>query len=81
MDDETPSGWSEADSRHFIDVGRIHIPRRDEIGEVILDLLPVEADEPFTAVEIGVGGGWLSEALLSVLIVPSDVRSSALAPG
>lgn len=64
MDDETPSGWSEADSRHFIDVGRIHIPRRDEIGEVILDLLPVEADEPFTTVEIGVGGGWLSEALL-----------------
>lgn len=61
-DSELP--WSERDSRHFIEVGRIHIPRRDEIGETILDLIPAAPDEPFTAVELGVGGGWLSAALL-----------------
>jgi len=58
-------GWSEADSRHFIEVGRIHTPARAEIGETILDLIPAETDEPFLAVELGVGGGWLSEAILT----------------
>jgi len=56
--------WSEADSRHFIARGHIHIPLRDEIGETILDLIPADTDEPFLAVELGVGGGWLSEAIL-----------------
>jgi tRNA (cmo5U34)-methyltransferase len=56
--------WSEADSRHFIEVGRIHIPSRSEIQQTILDLLPVEAAEPFLFVELGVGSGWLSEAIL-----------------
>lgn len=56
--------WSERDSQHFIERGRIHIPNRDEIGETILDLLPAERDEPFLAVELGVGAGWLCEALL-----------------
>src|SRR5947209_937635 len=56
--------WSEADSQHFIEVGRIHIPSRDEIQQTILDLLPVEAAEPFLFVELGVGSGWLSEAIL-----------------
>lgn len=56
--------WSEADSRRFIERGRIHIPARDEIQEIILDLLPAEQDEPFLAVELGIGAGWLSEAIL-----------------
>ena len=56
--------WSEDDSLHFIERGRIHIPNRDEIGETILELLPAERDEPFLAVELGVGAGWLCEALL-----------------
>jgi SAM-dependent methyltransferase len=64
MNGETSGGWTEEDSRRFIDVGRIHIPWRDEVGKTILDLLPTEPEEPFTAVEIGVGGGWLSGALL-----------------
>lgn len=58
------SGWTEAHSRRFIEVGRIHIPRRDEIERAILDLIPAEPDEAFRAVEIGVGGGWLSESIL-----------------
>ena len=58
-------GWSEADSRHFIEVGRIHTPAQAEIGETILELIPAARDEPFLAVELGVGGGWLSEAILT----------------
>ncbi len=67
MDDATNTlgiPWSEEASRHFIDRGRIHIPNRDEIGETILDLIPAERDEPFLAVELGVGAGWLCEAML-----------------
>lgn len=56
--------WGENDSRHFIEVGRVHIPSRDEIRDVILDLMPVDADEPFFAAELGVGAGWLAEAIL-----------------
>ena len=56
--------WSEADSRHFIERGQVHVPARDEIRETILELIPAEHDEPFLAVELGVGAGWLSEAIL-----------------
>ena len=60
----TDMAWSEADSRHFIERGRIHTPARDEIRETMLDLIPAEHDEPFLAVELGVGAGWLSAAIL-----------------
>ena len=56
--------WSESDSQHFIDVGEIHTPNRDEIQKTILDLIPAESDEAFTTIELGVGDGWLSAALL-----------------
>jgi len=62
--DDTAMPWSEADSRRFIERGRIHIPMRDEIQETILDLIPAERDEPLLAVELGVGSGWLCEAIL-----------------
>jgi SAM-dependent methyltransferase len=52
------------DSRDFIELGRIYTPARDEIRETILDLMPAEQDEPFLAVELGVGAGWLSAAIL-----------------
>lgn len=67
MDDDVDAlgiPWSEADSRHFIERGQIHIPARDEIGETILELIPAEREEPFLAVELGVGAGWLCEAIL-----------------
>jgi trans-aconitate methyltransferase len=56
--------WSESDSQRFIELGRVYTPDRDEIRETILDLLPAGADEAFLAVELGVGAGWLSEAIL-----------------
>jgi trans-aconitate methyltransferase len=58
------AAWSEEHSAQFIDLGRIYTPARDEIQQAILDLIPAERDEPFLAVELGVGGGWLSEAIL-----------------
>ena len=64
MSDKAGMPWSEADSDHFIEVGKIHIPSRDEIQETILDLIPADGDEPFLAVELGVGAGWLSRAIL-----------------
>jgi len=56
--------WSESDSEHFIDVGEIHTPKRDEIQRTILDLIPAESDEAFFVVELGVGDGWLGAAIL-----------------
>jgi tRNA (cmo5U34)-methyltransferase len=62
--DSSAVAWSEADSRRFIELGQIYTPARDEIRESILDLIPAARDEPFLAVELGVGGGWLSAAIL-----------------
>ncbi|MGH2558133.1 MAG: class I SAM-dependent methyltransferase, partial [Thermomicrobiales bacterium] len=58
------SQWQETDSAHFIDLGRIYTPRRDELAEAFCDIIPAVEDEAFTAVEIGTGDGWLSEAIL-----------------
>ncbi|MDB5058526.1 MAG: class SAM-dependent methyltransferase [Chloroflexi bacterium] len=56
--------WSEESSTQFIELGQIFTPARDEIRDCILDLMPAASDEPFLAVELGVGAGWLSEAIL-----------------
>ena len=47
-----------------MEFGRAIVPGREEIERTLLDLLPAEPDEPFVAVEIGTGVGWLSAALL-----------------
>lgn len=60
----TPMAWQEGDSEAFIERGRVYTPRRDEMQAALLALIPAQADEPFTVVEIGVGAGWLSEAVL-----------------
>jgi tRNA (cmo5U34)-methyltransferase len=61
---QQPVAWQESDSAHFIDLGRIYTPRRDELRDAFLDLIPAEADEAFTGVEIGTGQGWLTAAIL-----------------
>jgi tRNA (cmo5U34)-methyltransferase len=58
------SGWREEDSALFIDMGEVMTPARDEMSRAMLDVVPAGSDETFTAVEIGCGAGWLSEALL-----------------
>lgn len=63
-DEPRRPGWAETDSAHFIDLGRIYTPRRDEIAAAFCDLIPA-ADDAFTGIEIGTGEGWLSEAILT----------------
>jgi tRNA (cmo5U34)-methyltransferase len=61
---EAPEGWSEDESRVFIELGRAMVPGREEIERAILDLLPAARDETFVGVEIGTGAGWLCAAAL-----------------
>ncbi len=56
--------WSEADSEAFILRGQVFTPRRAEIARSLVDLIPAATDDAFTAAELGVGAGWLSEAVL-----------------
>ncbi|HET8522065.1 MAG TPA: methyltransferase domain-containing protein [Thermomicrobiales bacterium] len=58
------STWKESDSSHFIDLGRVYTPRRDDLAQMFLDLIPAETNDQFTGVEIGTGAGWLCEAIL-----------------
>ena len=57
-------GWTEETSRHFIDVGRIYTPRRDELAQAFVDLVPANEDEAFVGAELGTGQGWLTSAIL-----------------
>lgn len=60
----TPMPWGETDSAAFIEQGAIFTPARDEIEAALVALIPAQENEAFTAVEIGTGAGWLSEAIL-----------------
>lgn len=60
----TDRQWNESDSHTFIDRGRIYTPRRDELRDAILDLIPAETHDTFQAVELAPGAGWLSAAIL-----------------
>ncbi|MGH3087796.1 MAG: class I SAM-dependent methyltransferase [Rubrobacteraceae bacterium] len=60
----TEAGWKETDSGVFARLGEVFTPGREEIERVILDHVPAGHGEPFLAVDIGCGSGWLSEAIL-----------------
>jgi tRNA (cmo5U34)-methyltransferase len=62
-DTATP-GWDEANSRTFIELGRVYTPRRDELLTTFLDLVPFAETEAFTGVELGTGSGWLTAGIL-----------------
>lgn len=56
--------WQESDSERFIELGRVYTPRRAELADALLGLLPADAGDAFTAVELGTGAGWLADELL-----------------
>jgi tRNA (cmo5U34)-methyltransferase len=56
--------WEEEHSRHFIDLGRIYTPRRDELQQAFIDLIPGWPDEQFTVAELACGTGWLAAGIL-----------------
>jgi trans-aconitate methyltransferase len=60
----TERSWNETDSQIFIDRGKIYTPRRDELRDAFLDLIPAEPNETFQIVELAPGAGWLSASIL-----------------
>jgi tRNA (cmo5U34)-methyltransferase len=59
---DRPPGWSEADSREFIDHGRYFVPDREEQIATVLAVLPDPGDG--LLVDLCCGEGLLSRALL-----------------
>jgi tRNA (cmo5U34)-methyltransferase len=60
----TERTWNEDESKIFIDQGKIFTPRRDELRDTFLDLIPAQLDDTFQVVELAPGAGWLSAAIL-----------------
>ncbi len=79
----TERSWNEDESKIFIDQGKIFTPRRDELRDAFLDLIPAERDEAFQVVELASGAGWLSAAILerypnaSILALDGSVEMRA----
>lgn len=56
--------WGENASALFVDLGRVFTPRRDEIANTIVDLIPADPDEAFVGTDVAAGQGWLTGAVL-----------------
>jgi len=61
---DTPPAWSEADSKLYQEIAAVAVPAREEQIAALLTLLPFNPAEPFRAVEVGCGEGFLAHALL-----------------
>lgn len=61
---ETDSGWTEADSRTFIDIADVAVPGRAEQMEMMLSLVPAQPDTRFAVVELCCGEGIFAGRLL-----------------
>ena len=57
-------GWTETDSKRFIDDGAVFVPSREEQIATLCGLIPARAEEAFTVVELGAGAGVLARAVL-----------------
>jgi SAM-dependent methyltransferase len=56
--------WTEGDSRLYQEIAAVAVPAREEQMAALLTLLPFSQADPFRAVELGCGEGFLSHALL-----------------
>lgn len=65
MADPPKATWTEADSREFLGLADVAIPRRKEQMDVLLSLLPAREDEPFTFTELGSGECLLAARVLA----------------
>lgn len=61
---EQETRWNESDTELFLKYGEVFVPERNEIAKAFINLIPAGRQETFTAVDIGVGGGWLTETIL-----------------
>src|SRR5512146_1074672 len=62
--DNTQQHWSEDDSARFLTLDDVAVPMRQQQIATLCALIPAEADEAFTVVELGAGGGLLAHAVL-----------------
>jgi len=62
MTDDTV--WSEESSELYRQLAQVAVPARDEQIATLLTLLPFGKDEPFRAIELAAGEGFLSHAIL-----------------
>ena len=62
--EERADGWTETDSRDFLDLAEVAVPGRQEQIEMLLRLVPAAQGEEFRAVELACGEGLLAERLL-----------------
>lgn len=89
MTDSLPAGmWQEEHSHHFLDLGRIYTPRRDELQQAFLDLIPAWPEDAFSVVDLAAGEGWLTLAILEsyprsrvIAFDPSQAMRDATAAG
>jgi tRNA (cmo5U34)-methyltransferase len=58
--------WSEENSLLYQQIAAVAVPAREEQIATLLTLLPFGRDEPFKAVELAAGEGFLSRALLDL---------------
>jgi uncharacterized SAM-dependent methyltransferase len=63
-DDSAPQHWSEDNSALFLTLDDVAVPMREQQIATLCALIPAQADETFTAVELGAGGGLLARAVL-----------------
>ena len=63
-DDSASQHWSEDDSARFLTLDDVAVPMREQQIATLGALIPARADETFTAVELGAGGGLLARAVL-----------------
>src|SRR5215469_1685509 len=60
----TAEHWSEGSSADFLELGELFVPVRAEQLATLVDLVPAQPTETFTAVELGAGAGYLAQAVL-----------------
>ena len=58
------TGWTEEDSRAYLDIAAVAVPRRLEMLATLISLVPFSAGETPRIVELGAGEGRLASALL-----------------
>lgn len=62
--DEPSTGWDEESSIEFIELGDIITPSRQEQMDFVASLVPANAMDSFSIVDLACGAGALSEAVL-----------------
>lgn len=61
---QTANQWQEEDSATFLDTAEIFVPGRAEQIAALVGLVPADAEETFTIVELAAGDGTLAQTML-----------------